>query len=237
MPEIESLSQSVRDLSRAVDLWNFVMLWSLAFAAVAAIAVGISTRLVVVRTGQLAKSQELLSAAKDRQLKEDLGQKDADIAGLNRDAEALKHENLILAGRLLKLQKQSEARRLTGEQKNELAKLLRGIKGGVAIVSPVVDGEASDFADDFDSAIHNAHWETLRIKNRITDKFGVSVVTTEGTELSSIKLLDDALTVIGVPHSVSTVKDGDASTSPPFQHGYLYLVVEHKPLPAKDMKR
>jgi len=114
-----------------------------------------------------------------------------------------------------------------------LSKLLRGFKGGVAIVSPMADGEASDFADDLDSAIKEVPWETVRIKNRITDKFGVSIVTAEGTVLPSIKLLDDALSAISVPHRVTTVKNGDASTSPAFQAGYLYLVVEHKPLPIK----
>jgi len=231
--EIESLTRSVRDLAQNVDFWNIVMLWGLAVAALAAVVVGISTRLVVVRTGQLAEAQELLSSAKDRQLKDDLAQKNADIAGLNKEAEALKHENLILAGRLLGLQKQSEARRLTGGQRIELSKLLRGFKGGVAIVSPMADGEASDFADDLDSAIKEVPWETVRIKNRITDKFGVSIVTAEGTVLPSIKLLDDALSAISVPHRVTTVKNGDASTSPAFQAGYLYLVVEHKPLPIK----
>jgi hypothetical protein len=110
------------------------------------------------------------------------------------------------------------------------------VGGGVAIVSPMADGEASDFADDFNSAIHDgAGWDTVRIKNRITEKFGVSVVTVDGTQPSpALNRLDWALTAIGVPHEVTTIKNGDASTSPPFQAGHLYLVIEHKPLPKKD---
>jgi hypothetical protein len=150
-----------------------------------------------------------------------------------RTAEAIeKAESERLAR--IKLEKELGPRRLTGEQKFELAKLLGGVKAGVAIVSPMADGEASDFADDLDSAIKAASWETVRIKNLITEKFGLSVVTTEGTKLPSAKLLSDALTAVGILHNVTAVKNGDASISPAFQAGYLYLVVEHKPFPAKD---
>jgi hypothetical protein len=235
--EIQTLTQRVTEISRGVDRWNGIMLWGLAFAAIAAIVVGISTRMVIVRTDQQAKAQDLLSAAKERALQRDLAQKQTNIASLNIAAETLKSKNLILSTRLVELQKQSEARRLTGAQRGELARLLKGVSGGgVAIVSPVADGEASDFADDLNSAIHDgAGWETVRIKNRITEKFGVSVVTAEGTPSSpALERLDGALTAVGIPHNLTTVKNGDASTDPAFQTGYLYLVIEHKPLPKKD---
>jgi hypothetical protein len=64
--EIQVLTQRVSDLGRAVDFWNVIMLWGLALAAVAAIVLGISTRLIVLRAGQQAESQGLLSEAKDR---------------------------------------------------------------------------------------------------------------------------------------------------------------------------
>ena len=83
MNEIGVLTQRIAALGRSVDRWNGVMLWGLAFAAAAAIVVGISTRLIVLRTGQQADSQTLLSAAKDRELRDNLAQKEADIAGLN----------------------------------------------------------------------------------------------------------------------------------------------------------
>jgi hypothetical protein len=153
------------------------------------------------------------------------------------EQERIRQENIILQSKLLTLQKQSEARRLTGEQKANLTKILSQYKGGIAVVSAIVDPEASDFANDFDSAFKNANWETLRITNRISSKFGLAVVTVEGTVLPNIKIVSDALTSIGVPHDVLTFKNGDASTSPAFQAGYLYLVVEHKPLPvAKELK-
>lgn len=60
----------------------FMMLWGLGIAALAAILVGISTRIVVVRTSQLAAVQDLLSAAKNRQLQADLKVKDLEIGNL-----------------------------------------------------------------------------------------------------------------------------------------------------------
>lgn len=209
------------------------MLWSLLFAALAAIAVVISTRMVVVRTDEAAGAQKELSDEKERLLRFNLAEKQANIANLNNQTEALKQTNLLLSTRLVTLQNQSEARRLTGAQQEKLAGLLKGVQGGLAIVSPMADGEASDFADDFDKAIHNgAGWDTLRIKNRITEKYGLSLVTAEGTPpLNTLNVLGNALRAIGISYNVATVKDGDASTSPHFQAGYLYLVVEHKPLP------
>jgi outer membrane murein-binding lipoprotein Lpp len=86
MSEIEALTLRAQVLSQSVDFWNLLMLWGLALAAVAAVFVVVATRVVVTRTGQLTDVQNLLSAAKDRQLKVDLEQKDAEIAAAQRVA-------------------------------------------------------------------------------------------------------------------------------------------------------
>ena len=86
MPEIQSLTLRVRELSQSVDFWNLVMLWALGLAALAAVAVGITTRIVITHSGQLSKAQELLSEAKDRQLQGDLKQKEVEVVGLQKDA-------------------------------------------------------------------------------------------------------------------------------------------------------
>ena len=78
--EIQVLTQRVSDLGRAVDFWNAIMLWGLALAAVAAIIIGVSTRLIVLRAGQQAESQGLLSEAKDRKALADSKDKDQKIA-------------------------------------------------------------------------------------------------------------------------------------------------------------
>jgi hypothetical protein len=84
--EIQSLTLRVRELSEAVDFWNVVLLWGLAIAALAAVVIGISTRLVFVRAGQQSAMQQLLDSAKDRQLKSDLKAKDLEIGKAQVDA-------------------------------------------------------------------------------------------------------------------------------------------------------
>jgi hypothetical protein len=99
VPEIQTLTSRVRDLSHSVDLWNESMLWGLALAAVATVFVVLATRIVVTRTGQLSEAQSLLSDAKDRQLQSDLKVKDVEIKNLGTDAVArAKEADVRIAG-------------------------------------------------------------------------------------------------------------------------------------------
>jgi hypothetical protein len=234
--EIDSLTSRVAQLTNAFDFWNRWMLVGLGFAAFAAIWIGLTTRLTIVRSKQLAVAQRELDGAKDANLQLDLKDKEGQIATLETNAGIRQERAAIAEKNLLELRDQVEPRRLTGSQKAELTKLLTGGgPNGVAIVTPIMDGEAADFADDFKSAVESANWQTARIVNRISSKFGIAVVTCEGTQgpvLLLAKRLSNALSEVGVAHELTTFKDGDASTSPAFQAGYLYLVVEHKPLPA-----
>ena len=162
------------------------------------------------------------------------------VTVLQADASVQREKAAVAEANLLTLRGQAEPRRLTGSQKEELAKNLSGLgRDGLTIVTPIMDGEAADFADDFKSAVESAKWQTLRITNRISSKYGVAVVTCEGTPepvLAMAKKLSDALSKVGVAHESLTFKNGDASTSPAFQAGYLYLVVEHKPLLPRERK-
>ena len=233
MSEIQALVNRVQSLNESVDFWNKWMVWGLLFAAIAAVWVVFATSVTIRKTKELGAAQDQLTAAKERQLSVELKDKDIKIASLNKDSETLKGENLILQSNLLSLQKQSEPRRLTGEQKERLSKLLKPTtNSGAFIVTPLMDGEASDYADDFEASLHAANWQTERIKNLISSKFGVSVVTA-GTPIPLAKTLSDALTAAGISHDNETVDNGNASMSPAFQTGYLYLVIQHKTLPAK----
>ncbi len=102
----------------------------------------------------------------------------------------------------------------------------------IAIVSRPVDTEASDFADDFKEALKNAHCETLRIKTRIGSKYGLSISFVSAIapiRVPELRMLDEALTAIGVPHQIVEYVVGDASMSPAFQERGLYLAVDEKP--------
>lgn len=132
----------------------------------------------------------------------------------------------------LRLESQLAPRRLSGAQRAKLVELLASDPGSVTIVSPMADGEAKDFADDFDTALIEAGWQTVRIVNRITTNRGVSVGTVAGTEMERAKRLSNALTAIGVPHRYVGFSAEDHSISPWFRAGVLYLVVDHKPEPS-----
>jgi transposase len=145
-----------------------------------------------------------------------------------RAAEAVKRAEEERTERL-KLQASLQPRRLTGAQKETLAKLLTGSAGAIAIVSTMLDGEGSDFANDFESAFKAANWQTMRISNHISEKRGVRVGTVAGTTLPITKQLEHALSVIGVSFENASFSVDDRSTSPWFQSGVLYLVIERKP--------
>jgi hypothetical protein len=229
LPDIDLLTREAERLGHLVDWWNTAMVVTLVFTALAAAAVLVTTYMGLKRASQKDDVQSQLLKAKDKKLALDLREKDLEIFAAKTQAATAEAETL-------KLRRQTEARRLTGEQKTKLTKLLSAYGGthGVAIVSAMIDPESSDFADDFDVAIKDAKWETVRILNRISSKYGVAVLTVEGTILPGVKQLGDALTSVGIEHEVIVLKSDDKSinsTSPAFQAGYLYLVVEHKPLP------
>jgi len=87
--EIQSITDRAESLSQSVDWWNTVMILALVFAAIAAIAVVVTTRIVITRAKQLSDVQDKLIRAKDAQLAIDLREKDKKIAdAVERSAEA-----------------------------------------------------------------------------------------------------------------------------------------------------
>jgi len=65
MSEIQSLALRAQGLTQSVDWWNTAMIWALVFVAIAAIAVVVTTRLALVRTKQLADTQDQISEIKE----------------------------------------------------------------------------------------------------------------------------------------------------------------------------
>lgn len=134
VPEIQSLTQTVRDFSQSVDLWNQLMLGGLALTVLAAVFVLVATRMVVFRSGQMSNAQDRLSEAKDRQLALDLKGKDLQI-------ESLKGENLTLW-------KQVEPRSISLEQQGMMRASLSAFRGSIVwvVVPSMNDPESHNFA-------------------------------------------------------------------------------------------
>src|ERR1700688_4425761 len=72
MASIEELTTTVKTLGAAVDRWNSAMTAALVIAALAAIAVVVTTRLALVRARELGDKQTELIKAKDADLADNL---------------------------------------------------------------------------------------------------------------------------------------------------------------------
>lgn len=152
MSEIQSLTLRVRALSESADFWNNVMLWSLAFAALAAVAIGISSWMAVSRSKQLSTAQDLLTDAKERE-------KEVKIAELGRQtAEANKATEDERLARV-KLEAGVAWRHLTEKQKAEIGANLGNFANqeGASLWYEAGDTEAGAFASDIAEALKAAH--------------------------------------------------------------------------------
>lgn len=92
--EIQRLTSEVSRLSGKVDWWNTTIIVMMVCAAVAAVGLVAAQFIAFKRAGDLANAQALLSGEKERQSAES-------IAGLNREAEQLKHTNLELQKQII----------------------------------------------------------------------------------------------------------------------------------------
>lgn len=153
MPSIESLTRRAGDLNNAVDSWNSAMILSLVLAALAAIAVVVTTRLALVRTKQLSETQAELLKAKDDQLALDLKEKDLRIAEANERANTAS----------LELAKFKSPRSLSAEQISLLVSAM-GKFGNIQFdgaVGPVNDPEPMVFFDQIAKGLSAAGWRQI----------------------------------------------------------------------------
>lgn len=84
--DIDCLTAKVNHLTAAFDVWNRWILLGLGIAALAAVWIGITSRMAYVRSKQLAVAQDQLNTAKEAQLKLDLQERDERIADANKAA-------------------------------------------------------------------------------------------------------------------------------------------------------
>jgi hypothetical protein len=126
-------------------------------------------------------------------------------------------------------------RKLTPSQRESLINAFGARKGTLIIVSPIMNPEANDFADQIDEAFRAVNWDTLRIRNWIHTGYGVSVGYPSGTsdaDVAGMGNLAKLLTsILGLPVGLAALKDGDASMSPQVQKGFAYLLIAQKPAP------
>jgi hypothetical protein len=130
VPDIQSLTLQVNTLNKSINFWNLLMLWGLAGAFIAAGTIAVATRIVITRSSRLGELQSQLSAAKDRQLKIDLHQKELEIVDAKRETARLE---AAVAGR-----------QITPAETDKMARSLRRFAGrSVYISSYSGDAEAA----------------------------------------------------------------------------------------------
>jgi hypothetical protein len=158
---------------------------------------------------------------------------DGEFAALNKEAgdarkkagEAIERAAAIEQDNL-KLRAQIEPRRLTGTQKATLRGLLEGHPMPIAVAANLFDKESADFADDFVSALSEAHWTPVR-RSWTRFKYGVSIgfVDVEAQNTPEVKLLAGALSAITVPCDFMRLVEVDTTMNPPPEPHVMYLLI------------
>jgi hypothetical protein len=177
--EIQSLINRAQTLSQSVDWWNAAILWALAFAAVAAVWVGIATWRVVTQAKRLSEVQEELNLTLRKQvatLEIAAGSTAKDLLGLQKtadDAKAAQQRVQIDLDRqreltaraqkdLLELQERVKPRHLTKEQTDELMQTLKSTpKGQLEIRTLVGNPESSNFGLELTEVFRASGWSVV----------------------------------------------------------------------------
>ena len=240
MPEIQALTEQVEALSHSVDLWNLVMLWALAFAALAAIVVGLATRIVITRGGQLSTAQQLLSKAKERVFLSDLKTKDVEIgelklrsdtaesnisatqraaAGENERAAGLEAQAETLRGQLASQQRRGN---VMVQHQLQLEVSLKRFKGQLFDVSACRNHESEVIAFSMSvwSVLEDARWKIVNLDmNSPSCSAGITIAVnpdaSEATKEAAKALLDSLIEIGLIPKAFPLLNLSNPPGVPP----------------------
>ncbi len=213
--------------------WKDLHRWEKLFTLIAAIAIA----------GGVWGEYHFGSAAADAAIEveniseQKVAEAQLEASEAQRDAKASDLARVQLEAKLLKLRKTLEPRRLTGEQKEILRKVLESEPTPVAILSRMFDSEAADFAGDLASALNAAHWKSVEFPTWTESKYGVFVGALADTKAPQIELLSHALEKAGVHNRIITISGDEINDAAPhFQSHVLCLLVGKKPPLLKDAR-
>lgn len=182
VPDIQALASRMQSLNQSVEWWNAAIIWALIFAAFAAIAVVVTTRIALMRAKQLADTQAELIQAKDNQLASDLKDKDLKIAEAGEKA-AKATERAAQAE--LELAKFKQPRTLTQEQQERIVFKLKAFPSQRFAAYVFSDQEAIDLANTIGHILDRAQWVVQRPDSDIAiGKLGMSVLTGVWVEIA-----------------------------------------------------
>lgn len=164
VPDIQSLNLRVEELGGSVDWWNNAIIVSLVFAAVAAIAVGITTYVAFEKANLLAKAERAWSEAKDSQVQIDLKNKDIEIANANERAAKAQEE---AAKANLELEKIRTPRTISAQGQSEMIAALKSYAGTPYDLCVGTDAESVDLMKTLQSVLNNAGWNQVPVKGAV----------------------------------------------------------------------
>jgi hypothetical protein len=148
MQEIQSLTLRIQRLGQDVDWWNTAMIVALILAALAAVAVVITTRMALVKAKELTDAQGGLDKAKDRELQQALKAKDEEI---EKERSARVQIEQALAWRSL-----------SAEDESLISSQLLHFRGErIAVWYDAGDAEGAAFAWELAGVLHRAKWQVF----------------------------------------------------------------------------
>ena len=204
--EIQALTERVEALSHSVDLWNLVMLWALAFAALAAIVVGLTTRIVITRGGQLSTAQQLLSKAKERVFLSDISATQRAAAEANERAAGLEAQAETLRSQLASQQRRGN---VMVQHRLQLEASLKRFKGQLFDVSACRNHESEVIAFSMSvwSVLEDARWKMVNLEmNSPSCSAGMMVAVnpdaSEATKEAAKALLDSLIEIGLIPKAM-----------------------------------
>ncbi|MGJ4954947.1 hypothetical protein ACQR1H_04850 [Bradyrhizobium sp. HKCCYLRH2015] len=210
------------------EWWDFWLIISVIFAALAAAAVGIATTGSIVSHKREAESAE--KALEVFKLNTEKRVSDSNA----RAAEAISTAELERLERV-KLEAKLAPRRLSSQQRDAIVSVLVNVPSPptIAVVSRLLDAEGNDFADDIFDALVKAGWHAERFRNWTMGDKGLFVATFEGTTISShdptIEGITRALASAALdPKRLLVAANQNATMSPYFQQNVLYILVGTK---------
>lgn len=199
--DIQSLINRAQSLGQKVDWWNSAMLWALTFAAIAAIAVGIATWMVVTRSKQLGDVQDELTLRLRSQvatLELAAGNTSKDVLVLQKAADDAKAAQQNVETELAKqkertanaekaasdaalaLAKFKEPRSLSPEQQDTLIKVLNPFAGQNFAFGVFPDPEPLALLSLIDATLKSAGWK------RVPSQIGAVEVIAAGESAATI---------------------------------------------------
>src|SRR6266567_215428 len=159
MSELQSLTLRAQDLSRSVDWWNTIMIWTLVVAAIAAAAVVVSTRKSITEAKKLDEVKDRIADIKEEDAR--TRQQTIDLALAKQQERAAKAEK-----DLLEVQERIKPRHLTLAQQKELIVELKPFTGQAIDVFVLNDAgdEIGHISEQIVSILKESGW-VLKVGN------------------------------------------------------------------------